>query len=51
MKTVKEYANSVGKSHQSVYKQLNSKKNRNRNVIVPLIPVKVNQKEKKDIRK
>ena len=27
------------------------KKNRNRNVIVPLIPVKVNQKEKKDIRK
>ena len=25
------------------------KKNRNRNVIVPLIPVKVNQKEKKDI--
>ena len=28
MKTVKEYANSVGKSHQSVYKQLNSKKNK-----------------------
>ena len=25
------------------------KKNRNRNVIVPLIPVKVNQKEKKDM--
>ena len=30
MKTVKEYANSVGKSHQSVYKQLNSKKNKER---------------------
>ena len=27
------------------------KKNRNRKVNVPLIPVKVNQKEKKDIRK
>ena len=30
MKTVKEYANSVGKSHQAVYKQLNSKKNKER---------------------
>lgn len=30
MKTVKEYANFVGKSHQSVYKQLNSKKNKER---------------------
>ena len=30
MKTVKEYANSVCKSHQSVYKQLNSKKNKER---------------------
>lgn len=30
MKTVKEYANLVGKSHQSVYKQLNSKKNKDR---------------------
>lgn len=30
MKTVKEYAESVGKSHQAVYKQLNSKKNQER---------------------
>ena len=30
MKTVKEYANSVGQLHQSVYKQLNSKKNKER---------------------
>lgn len=30
MKTVKEYANSVGKSHQAVYKQLQSKKNKER---------------------
>lgn len=27
MKTVKEYAESVGKSHQAVYKQIKSKKN------------------------
>lgn len=30
MKTIKEYADSVGKSHQAVYKQLQSKKNKER---------------------
>lgn len=30
MKTVKEYAESVGKSHQAVYKQLKAKKNHDR---------------------
>ena len=46
-----DFTNDLRRRENMKKRQRKKEYKKNRNVFVPLIPVKVNQKEKKDIRK